>query len=350
MKVLTCPADGVPGPIFPDRRGTIVTVGTCDGVHRGHREVLELTARRAAKSRRRSVLLTFEPHPLSVVSPEYAPELLTTGEEKREVLATTGVGNAVFMSFTRALSRYSPRRFVEEVLVGRLAAREIIVGHDHGFGRNRSGDAQTLRRVGAELGFEVRVVPPLSVGGSPVSSSRIRRAIARGELTEAAECLGRPYVLTGRVIRGEGRGARIGFPTANLDVPPDKLLPPAGIYAVQATLPDGRFAGALHTGPRPTFPGASASVEVHLMDYPGDPLLGERLRLDLMGFVRPIEAFPDAEHLAEAITRDVKAVSRLLAGRSHHPTVFREAALDSVAPRSGRAPLSPAPRSREIDS
>ena len=162
------------------------------------------------------MLVTFEPHPLSVVRPEHAPRLLTTGAEKKEVLATTGIGAAVFMAFTPTLSRYSPRRFIKEVLVGRLAARELIVGHDHGFGRDRSGDTNTLRRAGAELGFNVRTVPPLSIGGSPISSSRIRRAVGRGDLVEVEECLGRPYVLSGPVVPGEGRGAGHGIPDGQL--------------------------------------------------------------------------------------------------------------------------------------
>ena len=297
-------------PGIPSDRGTVVTVGTFDGVHLGHWRVLQEIRARADQAGRRSVLVTFDPHPLRIVRPEEAPKLLTTPVEKKAILAESGLDFVVFISFTEALSRYEPRRFVEEILVGRLRVQELVIGYDHGFGRGRSGDADTMRRIGAELGFDVDVVEPVAVGGRPISSSRIRGALEAGDVVEGAACLGRPYSITGVVERGEGRGRLLGFPTANIRVGDrEKLVPPSGVYAVRAGLRAGVLAGALHIGPKPTFPGSPPSIEVHLLEFTGD-LYGEEIRLDFLEKVRGVVAFDGSEALVAQIREDVAATRR----------------------------------------
>jgi riboflavin kinase/FMN adenylyltransferase len=292
---------------IPQDRGTVVTVGTFDGVHLGHWSVLREIGRRAAATGRRSVLVTFHPHPLRIIRPEHAPPLLTTPLEKKEILAESGVEYAVFLSFTEELSKYEPRRFVEEVLVERLGVEELVIGYDHGFGRDRSGDSDTLVAIGAELGFGVDVVPPVSVGGSAVSSSRIRAAISACDLREARVCLGRPYSIRGIVVRGEGRGRGLGFPTANLRVADgDKLIPPQGIYAVRAVLRSGTHVGALHLGPRPTFEGSPPTIELHVLDFDGD-IYGEEVRVDFIAYLREILPFASAGALVAQMKDDVEA-------------------------------------------
>lgn len=292
-------------PGLPRDRGTVATVGTFDGVHRGHWTVLREIRERADATGRRSVLVTFDPHPLRIVRPEHAPLLLTTPVEKKEILAESGLDYAVFLTFTEALSRYEPRRFVEEILVGRLGVEELVIGYDHGFGRDREGDPETLRAIGAELGFEVDVVPPVSVGEEAVSSSRIRRLIGEGRVADAVEPLGRPYSVRGIVVRGEGRGKGLGFPTANLRVTEgDKLVPPEGIYAVRGVLRDGMYTGALHLGPRPTFKGSPPSIELHLLDFDRD-IYGEEVRVDFIERLRGIEPFAGVDALLEQIRMDV---------------------------------------------
>lgn len=292
-------------PGFPRDRGTVATVGTFDGVHRGHWTVLREIRQRADATGRRSVLVTFDPHPLRIVRPEHAPLMLTTPLEKKEILAEAGLDYAVFLSFTEALSRYEPRRFVEEILVERLRVEELVIGYDHGFGRDREGDPTTLRDIGDELGFTVDVVPPVAVGAEAVSSSRIRRMLLEGRVSEVIEPLGRPYSIRGIVVRGEGRGKGLGFPTANLAVGErDKLIPPEGIYAVRAVLRRGTFMGALHMGPRPTFKGSPPSVELHLLDFDRD-IYGEDVRVDFIERLRGIEPFTGVDALVDQIRKDV---------------------------------------------
>jgi len=284
----------------------VVTVGTFDGVHRGHWTVLEEIRERAEQTGRRSVLVTFDPHPLRIVRPEFAPLLLTTPLEKKEILAESGVEYAVFISFTKTLSRYEPRRFVEEILVERLHVKELVIGYDHGFGRDRSGNVDTLREIGAELGFAVDVVPPVAADGASVSSSRIREAVATGRMREAEVCLGRPYSMRGVVVRGEGRGHQLGFPTANLTVAErDKLVPPPGIYAVEGVLRSGTHAGALHLGPRPTFKGSPPSIELHLLDFDED-IYGHEVRVDFIEYLRPVLPFDGVKTLVAQMKKDVQ--------------------------------------------
>jgi riboflavin kinase/FMN adenylyltransferase len=283
----------------------VATVGTFDGVHLGHWAVLQEIRSRAEAAGRRSVLVTFDPHPLRIVRPEHAPPLLTTPVEKKEILAESGLDWAVFLTFTEALSRYEPRRFVEEILVGRLGVEELVIGYDHGFGRDREGSPDTLERIGRELGFAVDVVSPVSADGAAVSSSRIRRLVGEGDMVTARACLGRSYSLRGIVVRGDGRGRGLGFPTANLRVGGgEKLIPPQGIYAVRGVLRSGTYAGALHLGPRPTFKGSPPSIELHLIDFEGD-IYGEEVRVDFVEQLRGVEPFTTVEALVEQIRLDV---------------------------------------------
>ncbi len=306
----------LPSGLPADGRGTVVTIGTFDGVHRGHWEVLSEIRRRAEETDRRSVLATFHPHPLTIVRPELAPPMLTTPVEKKEILAESGLDYAVFLPFTPVLARYTPRRFVEEILVGRLGVKELVVGYDHHFGRGREGDAETLRALGAELGFEVDVVGPVGPGEDPISSTGIRRALLEGDTISAAEALGRPYSIRGLVVRGDQRGRTLGFPTANLEVrgggAGQKLIPPPGIYAVRGILKSGTYDGALHLGPRPTFRGSPPTIEVYLMDFDRE-IYGEEIRVDFVRYLREIQPFDSQRALVDQMREDVEEARTILA-------------------------------------
>jgi riboflavin kinase/FMN adenylyltransferase len=234
--------------------------------------------------------------------------------EKKEILAESGLDWAVFLTFTEALSRYEPRRFVEEILVDRLGVEELVIGYDHGFGRDREGDPETLERIGRELGFSVDVVPPVAADGAAVSSSRIRALLEDGDVVTARLCLGRPYSIRGVVVRGEGRGKGLGFPTANLQIGGgDKLIPPQGIYAVRGVLRGGTYAGALHLGPRPTFKGSPPSIELHLIDFDRD-IYGEEIRVDFVEQLRGVEPFTTVDALVAQIRVDVEKARQVVAG------------------------------------
>lgn len=303
-------------PAIPrEPNGSVVTVGTFDGVHRGHWAVLQETCRHAEADGRRSVLATFHPHPLRIVRPDVAPALLTTPLEKEEILAESGVDYAVFIPFNRVLASFPPERFVQDVLIDRLHLRRLVIGYDHGFGRGRSGDVRTLRQIGDRLGFEVHVVPAVQMDGEPISSSRIRRALQEGDVAAAAAGLGRPYSFRGTVVRGMGRGrSHLGFATANIEAPsPDKLLPREGVYVVRARVRGELRDGVLHLGPRPVFQDAPPSIEVHLLDFDQD-VYGEDMRVDFCQRLRDIHAFSSVQALVEAIRADVDAAREVLAG------------------------------------
>ncbi|HVJ99960.1 MAG TPA: bifunctional riboflavin kinase/FAD synthetase [Gemmatimonadales bacterium] len=314
-------SEPAPLDLLPRRsRGTVVTVGSFDGVHLGHQAVLQEIARRAEAAGRESVLVTFEPHPLEVVNPQAAPPLLTTGPERREVLAQTPLDLAYFLRFDRRVAGMSPEEFVRVVLLERCGMRELVIGHDHGFGRGRSGDVETLRQLGAIHGFDVDVVAPVDFGDQHVSSSRVRRAVAGGDLASAARMLGRPYTVSGVVGHGAGRGRQIGVPTINLtDVPPQKLLPPDGIYAVEVEWRGGRVGGMMHQGPRPTFADGRRTQEANLFDFEGD-LYGEWVRITWVKRLRDIEHFASVEQLKEQMERDRADSLAALAGGGPVPT------------------------------
>lgn len=291
-------------------------MGTFDGVHRGHRLVLERLGERARALGLPAVLVTFDPHPLEVVNPAAAPPLLTVGPEKLEVLAESPIDYLVVLPFTSELSTYRAAEFVDLVLRERLGLQHLLIGHDHGFGRARSGDARVLQDLGTSRGFGVEVVEAVKgEDGRPISSTVIRRAVAGGDLARAADGLGRPYSASGVVEAGAGRGRALGFRTLNIALPPSrKLLPPQGVYAVRVQTPRGAFGGMLNLGPRPTFGESAIALEAHLFDTDGD-FYGMRVRLDFVARLRETRRFESPQALVEQLRRDEQDARRALATR-----------------------------------
>lgn len=290
--------------------GAVVTVGTFDGVHRGHHAVVAEVVRRARVSGRRSVLVTFEPHPLEIVNPTAAPRLLTLPAERAALLAGLGLDEVAVLAFTPKLSRLDPEAFVRQVLRGQFGMEELVLGHDHGFGRGRSGDLETLRRQGAAEGFLVDAIAPVRDDGQAISSTLIRAAVAHGQLEQAARWLGRAYGVRGTVVPGAGRGGRLGVRTINLAPPdPRKLLPPDGVYAVWVERESrgpgaaARHGGMMNQGPRPTFGDDARTLEVHLFDFAGE-LYGETVTVEWVQRLRDVQAFPTAEALSAQLERD----------------------------------------------
>jgi riboflavin kinase/FMN adenylyltransferase len=254
---------------------------------------------------------------MEVVNPAAAPLMLTVGEEKREVLAESGIDYLAVVPFTPSLARYTAEEFVTKVLRGRFRMEHLLMGHDHGFGRNREGDVEVMQALGARDGFRVEVVAPVSIGdGRPISSTSIRRAIAGGDLERAAYALGRPYSLGGRVVPGAARGRGLGFPTINVASPnPRKLLPPQGVYAVRVQTPGGAHGGMLNLGPRPTFGDQTIGIEAHLFDTSGD-WYGAWVRVDFIARLRDTQKFSTPAALIEQLRRDEDDARRVLTGVS----------------------------------
>lgn len=299
--------------------GTVITVGTFDGVHLGHQRVLEEIAERARIAGRRSVLVTFEPHPLEIVNPLAAPPRLTVGSERHEILAQSELDAVAFIEFDRALSRCSPQEFVQ-LLVDRFHVKELVIGYDHGFGKGRAGDVQLLRALGKQMGFAVDVVSEVDYDSRPVSSTRVRRAIAGGDLATAKQLLGRDYSMVAEVVPGMGRGRDLGYRTINLRVEsPRKLLPPNGVYAVFVEWKLGASAGMMHQGPRPTFGESDRSLEVHLLDAEKD-LYGEVVKVSWVTRLRDVTSFASPDELSKQLQKDFENARRALTGATGYGT------------------------------
>jgi riboflavin kinase/FMN adenylyltransferase len=239
------------------------------------------------------------------VNPVAAPLLLTTSEEKIEVLAETGLEYFAVLPFTHSLASYGAEEFVDEVLRRRFRMTELLIGYDHGFGHRRAGNVNVLKSLGGQRGFDVEVVEAVSLeDGQHVSSTSIRRAIAGGDLERAAAGLGRPYSVSGSVVAGNSRGRDLGFATINLSaVSSRKLLPPEGVYAVMVQTPRGKFGGMMNLGPRPTFGDSELSIEAHLFDVDAD-FYGMRVRVDFIAFLRETRKFGNAAELVRQLEKD----------------------------------------------
>lgn len=288
----------------------ILTLGNFDGVHCGHQAIMRRAVATARAIDGTAVALTFHPHPLAVLAPDRAPLQITDWRSRMERIAATGMDAVIAQRFTRRFSEIDPVDFVERLLVDGLGVHGIVVGHRVSFGYRRAGNASTLEELGRRHGFSVEVVGPVRVDDVEVSSSAIRRAIAAGDLGDAAPLLGYDPIVAGRVVRGDSRGHTLGFPTANLRVA-GWVLPPDGVYAVTAIVDGSPHAAVANLGRRPTFGEHERGLEVHLIDWSGD-LYGKRLEVRLKACLRGEAKFDGPEALVRQILRDVDAARALL--------------------------------------
>lgn len=289
---------------FDDR--PLATLGNFDGVHLGHQAAMALLRERASLSGSPSMVITFEPHPVSVLRPESAPKRLMTAEQKAEAIAAEGVDRLIIVRFSQEFSKMAPREFVADFLVGSLGVSELVLGGNFRFGTARSGDLATLRGFGAEFGFSVHEVSPSIVSGEMISSSRIRASILSGELDGAAAMLGRPYFVQGIVVAGDGRGRTIGFPTANLEVNGDVLVED-GVYVTSTEFEGQKHQSMTHLGHRPTFGVTERAIETHLLNFDAN-LYGKKLTLSFFDRIRGTVAFDSADALRNQLMRDQSQV------------------------------------------
>lgn len=289
---------------FPILPGSIVCVGTFDGVHLGHQAVIRQCVRVAREAGLPAVLVTFDRHPAATLAPERVPRSIGTLALNLERFAEIGIDLAVLLPFTRAFSQKTANEFFDEVLLGSLNSKAVVIGSDFGFGRGREGNAAFLQER-----IETHVVEPVSANGDRISSSRIRRLLAGGAVAEAAVLLGRPFEYVGVAVKGAGMGARLGFPTANLAPLDRQALPPDGVYAGSCVTPEGEFPAAISIGSRPTVGGTELATEAYLLDYPGGDLYGAVLRLRFNARLRDQHKFETIEELVEQMRADVERIT-----------------------------------------
>ena len=298
-------------------RGGVGTIGNFDGVHVGHRRILETVIARAREIGRPSFAITFEPHPMAVLRPNHAPRRIQTLRQKEEVLAAMGLEFLLVIPFTRDFSLLEPEEFVRSLLHDRLGASELYLGRHFAFGRGKRGDLAMLSRMGAECGFIVSPVEEVDWEGEPVSSSRIRRALEGGRVAEAAAMLGRSYELDGLVARGDRLGHQIGVPTINLE-PENELAPAEGVYVTEIDIRSfgRRFSSVTNIGRRPTlYEDYTTTIETFVLDFTAD-VYGEKVRLFFLQRLREERKFPSILDLKEQIQRDIVATRDYFASRS----------------------------------
>lgn len=300
--------------LTPPENGSSVTIGTFDGVHVGHRSLIDEAKRAAAEIGTDSVVVTWDRHPFQTIRPAQAPPLLSTPERRLELLNETGIDWIALIRFDEELSKWPPERFVEEVLAAGLAARWVVVGQGWRFGHKAAGDVELLSKLGERFGFGVTPLGLAQVAGEVASSSRVRKAVGAGDMTLARTLLGRPFDLDGEVIHGASRGADLGFPTANVTPDPKLVRPPIGVYAGRARVGETWYTAAINLGVNPTFggdPNTPPLVEAYLLDL-DDDLYGQTLRVEFWERLRDEKKFDSADALVEQMKLDVEATRHVV--------------------------------------
>ena len=291
----------------------VVTSGTFDGVHIGHKKILSRLREISQLSGGQTVVLTFWPHPRTVVSEDsQSLQLLSTIEEKIALFAQLGIDHLAIIPFTRSFSELSSEDFIRQILVDNIGTKKLVIGYDHRFGKNREGSFEFLKENCSQYGFEVEEIPRQDIEDMAISSSRIRKALVTGQIHEANELLGRPYSISGTVVKGKQLGRTIGFPTANLHPEESyKLIPQNGVYAIRAIYKDEIFKGMLNIGVRPTVDGTSKTIEANLFDFDRE-IYGEELRVELLHYLRPEQKFDGLPALVAQINLDKERAVALL--------------------------------------
>jgi riboflavin kinase/FMN adenylyltransferase len=289
----------------------VLTIGNFDGQHLGHRALLRDVVQRAKETGGTPMVLTFDPHPVKVLAPQVSLRFLTTPDEKLAWFRDAGIADVLFLEFTTAFAALTADQFMQQVLCDGVGLKELFVGEHFAFGRGRAGRIADLVRFGRAAGFQVHPVQPLRVDGEIVSSTRVRHLIKSGDMRGASRCLGRYYALGGNVMTGEQRGRTLGWPTANLPLPSDRVIPADGVYATKTLWGARAFESVSYIGTRPTFGAGERLLEVSLLDV-RENLYGETIRVEFVEWVRGDQTFRSAEELSARIERDVEQARQAL--------------------------------------
>ncbi|MFQ5822756.1 MAG: bifunctional riboflavin kinase/FAD synthetase [bacterium] len=295
-------------------KNSVLTVGTFDGVHLGHQFIFEELNKRAVKLDAQTTLVTFKPHPQLVLKSLNKPKIriLTTIEEKIDILKSLNINRVVVIQFTKEFSKTSSYDFVHKYLYQTIGFNEIVIGHDHAFGKNREGDIKTLRTLGSELGFNVDELPTFKVDNIVVSSTKIRNLLQEGKVSHASKLLGRNYFFSGKVVKGDGRGKSFNFPTANIKpASEDKLIPQDGVYAVYTNFAGHKYQGMMNIGLRPTFGSLKHTIELHIFDF-NKNIYGEELIIEFVDKIRNEIHFSNSDELVEQLEYDKEKSLQLL--------------------------------------
>jgi len=292
---------------------TIITIGTFDGVHLGHQEIFNVLINKSKNNGCRSFVITFEPHPRMVIQPNSDLKLLTTFDEKVEILRKMGIDNLLVISFTKEFSQLTSEEFFRKFILDGVGIKKMVIGYDHHFGKGRDGDEQKIRELGALNNFEVQKTEAVTINEIVVSSSKIRNALSEGEVKTAAQMLGRNYSFSGLVVVGDKRGRELGFPTANIQLENEnKLIPKNGVYAVKVFLEERIFNGVMNIGLRPTFKDTKIVLsEVHILNFNED-IYGKRISVEFIERIRDEQKFSSKEELIKQIEIDKQKTNLLL--------------------------------------
>jgi len=293
-------------------RGSLfLAIGVFDGVHRGHQAVISTSADHAATSNGTPVVVTFDPHPEKVLRPQAAPHLLSATQHKIALIRALGVEHLLIITFDKQFAATEPEDFVQKLVIHSKPLHEICVGHEWSFGKNRRGNLDLLKKLGAKFNFDVVGIPPVKINGAVVSSTAIRQAIEKGDLAKAAEMLGREYTILGTVTRGDNLGKKIGFPTANLSAHSEQF-PPNGVYVAEARIDGELYRGVINLGIRPTVSSGKSErvLEIHLFDFNRD-IYGHEVEVRFLKFLRPEKKFANLDALVQQIRQDVERARQL---------------------------------------
>ncbi|HIJ79574.1 MAG: bifunctional riboflavin kinase/FAD synthetase [Desulfobulbaceae bacterium] len=290
-----------------------VTIGNFDGVHLGHQVLFSEVVSRAYKNKGTSVAITFEPHPLKVVRPDFGIKLISTAEQKKELIALANIDKLIIVPFTKEFANTQAAEFVNEILIKRIGVHELVVGYDYAFGKSRQGDIPFLKEQGRQKGFEVSVVEPFYVEDMLASSTKVRELVSQGRMRDVKKLLGRYYQIRGEVKLGKQRGGPLlGFPTANLHISEEDLCPQLGVYVTQVIYDGKCYGGVLNIGYNPTFDGRRLSAETHIFDFNED-IYGKPIKINLLRFLRGEKKFTGPDELVRQISKDVEDAQKVLA-------------------------------------